>query len=316
MKNIWIVGTGLMGIEYAKVLNKLKYPFLAIGRGQKSAEVFEKSTGHNVITGGIEAFLMTNPELPTAAIVAVNIDVLSETTTLLLNHGIKEILLEKPGIGDPTEINNLVNLEERKCANVVLAYNRRFYSSVLKAEEIIKQDGGVNSFCFEFTEWSHNISLSSEIKIEHNFWLLANSTHVIDTAFFLGGKPKVLYALHKGGMNWHPTSSVFVGVGESENGALFSYHADWEAPGRWVIEILTKKNRLLFKPMESLQIQKIGSVVVNPVEINDKLDREFKPGFYLQTKAFLENDFSRFCSLKEQKEMIEKYYCVMAGYTL
>ena len=314
MKDNWIIGAGLMGVEYAKVLVALQQPFLTIGRGIKNANEFEKATGNKAIIGGLEAFLKTNPEIPNAVIVAVGIEALAETTVQLLNFGIKNILLEKPGVGNPSEINALVELVEKKGATVLLAYNRRFYSSVLKAEEIIKQDGGVHSFSFEFTEWSHTIAPLPKTKVEHNFWFLGNSTHVIDTAFLLGGQPKVLYALHKGGLEWHPASSVFAGAGESETGALFSYHADWEAPGRWVIEILTKKNRLLFKPMESLQIQQLGSVAVNPVAVDDQLDKAFKQGLYLQTKSFLENNFSRFCTLREQKEMIEKYYLPMSGY--
>ena len=68
--------------------------------------------------------------------------------------------------------------------------------------------------------------------------------------------------------------------------------------------------------MESLQIQELGSVAVNPVIIDDHLDKEFKPGFYLQTKAFLNGEMSRFCTLEEQKEMIEKYYVKMSGYNI
>ena len=314
MKKIWIVGTGLMGIEYAKVLIDLKHPFLPIGRGKINAEKFEKSTNHKVITGGIDKYIKTNPEPPEAAIVSVGIEALSEATTSLLNFGIKKILLEKPGIGNPSEINALVDLSKKMDATVLLAYNRRFYSSVMKAEEIIRQDGGVHSFCFEFTEWSHIIENLTKTQVEHNYWFLGNSTHVIDTAFFLGGLPKKLFALQKGGLEWHPASSVFVGAGESETGALFSYHADWEAPGRWVLEMLTKKNRLLFKPMEILQIQQLGSVVINPVEIDDSLDKKFKPGLFLQVNSFLMNDFTRFCSLKEQAIMIKKYYNPMSGY--
>jgi len=314
MKNIWLIGTGLMGIEYAKVLGNLHQSYIVIGRGESNAEKFEQSTGHKAVAGGLDDFLKTKPDLPEAVIVAVGIEALTSTTNTLLEYGVKKILLEKPGVGNPNEIYDL----EKKCSDcgvaVVLAYNRRFYASVLKAEEVIKQDGGVSSFCFEFTEWSHVIAPLPKTQVEHNFWFLGNSTHVIDTAFFLGGKPKVLHSMRKGSLEWHPASSVFAGAGESESGALFSYHADWEAPGRWVIEILTKKNRLLFKPMESLQIQQLGSIAVNPVEIDDKLDKEFKPGLYLQTKAFLENDFSRFCTLQEQKEMIEKYYFSMSGY--
>ena len=60
--------------------------------------------------------------------------------------------------------------------------------------------------------------------------------------------------------------------------------------------------------MEKLQIQDIGSVAINPVEIDDHLDVEFKPGFYLETKAFLEDDVSRLCSIKEQRLHIINIY--------
>ena len=63
--------------------------------------------------------------------------------------------------------------------------------------------------------------------------------------------------------------------------------------------------------METLQIQEIGSVVVNPVVLNDELDKKFKPGLYLQVKNYLENDFSRFCTIDEQQHMIDNYYLKM-----
>jgi hypothetical protein len=71
---------------------------------------------------------------------------------------------------------------------------------------------------------------------------------------------------------------------------------------------------LIFKPIETLQIQKIGSVAVEPVVIDNKLDTEFKPGLYLQTQAFLNNDLSRFCSIAQQENFINKYYLPMSGY--
>lgn len=309
---IWIIGVGNMGKEYAKVLKALNKDFLAIGRGQKSADDFHAVTGCKAITGGLEEFLKTNPKKPDAVIIAVNVELLSATTELLLGYGVKKILLEKPGIGLINEIDSLV--EKSKGADVLLAYNRRFYSSVLKAEEIIKEDGGVSSFNFEFTEWTHTFDIQNMNPITLSTWLLANSSHVIDTAFFLGGQPKELAAFYSGGLPWHPSASNFAGAGVSDKGALFSYAANWQAPGRWVIEILTTKHRLYFKPMESLQIQELGSVAINPVEINNKLDVDFKPGFYLQTKAFIEGNYSRFCTIKEQKNHIDNYYKKISRY--
>lgn len=316
MKTIWLIGTGAVGIEYAKVLDSMKINYVAIGRGIGNAEKFEGVSGHIALKGGVKSYIGPSTEIPTHAIVAVGVEELSFTALTLIDAGVKNILLEKPGICEPNEIKELVKIAHEKGANVVLAYNRRFYASVLKAEEIISNDLGVTSFSFEFTEWAHKITPMANDSGKFRRWFLANSTHVADLAFFLGGKPDQLSAFHIGGLNWHPAASVFSGAGISKRGALFSYQANWEAPGRWVVEICTKKHRLYFKPMESLQIQELGSIAVNPVIIDDRLDKEFKPGFYLQTKAFLEGDMSRFCTLEEQKEMIEKYYLPISGYNI
>lgn len=315
-QQIWIIGAGEMAIEYAKVLRFQQKSFKVIGRSELSAKKFKDQTGQEVVCGGLEAFLSKNPKLPSKVIVTVGIEALAETTIRLMEYGVKDILLEKPGVGNPAEINSLVEMAQKTSSTVLLAYNRRFYSSVLKAEEIIKQDGGVKSLCFEFTEWSHVISGLKKTSVEHNFWFLGNSTHVVDLAFFLSGKPKDLKAFYKGSLNWHPASSTFSGAGITTQDALFSYHANWESPGRWWLDILTSKHRLIFKPMESLRIQEIGSVAEKEVEIDNKLDKEFKPGLFLQTKAYLENDFSRFSNIFEQKEMIENVYLKMSGYSL
>jgi predicted dehydrogenase len=311
---IWIVGAGLMAKEYAKVLNALKIPYIVIGRNEEKCKTFSIEFNCTVIPGGIDTYLETKPQKPEKVIIAVGIEALTQTTIAIIHYGIKEILLEKPGVGYAGEIDAIVKIASANKTVVLLAYNRRFYASVLKAEEIIKEDGGVSSFNFEFTEWSHVIRTLVKTNAEWHNWFLGNSSHVIDTAFFLGGKPENLCAFHKGSLDWHPASSNFCGAGVSKTGALFSYHANWEAPGRWVLEVLTNKNRLLFKPMESLQIQVLGSVAVNPCELDDKDDKEFKPGLYKQTKAYLENDYNRFCSIQEQKLMIDEYYLKMSGY--
>jgi len=310
MANIWIVGASAMAAEYAKVLQGLNQDFVVIGRGEKSAKSFAETTGINPFVGGLDQYLLKNPSIPTHVIAAVGVEQLCATAQSLLAYGVKNILLEKPGGVDIKEMDNTAKMADKVDANVFIAYNRRFYSSVLKAEEIIKEDGGVTSFNFEFTEWSHAIHPDHRPVELFNNWLLANSTHVIDTAFFLGGEP-IEMSCYKSGENcieWHPSGSIYSGAGVTKSGALFSYQANWQAPGRWAIEILTRKHRLYFKPMESLQIQNIGSVKVDPVEIDDVLDRDYKAGFYLQTQAFLEGDNDRFCTLSKQLEHINGVY--------
>jgi predicted dehydrogenase len=312
--DIWLIGTGAMGIEYAKVLNALSCEYTTIGRSEDNCNHFFSITGKKPVSGGLASFLDIKPVAPKAAIVATGIESLAEVTTLLLGHGVSYILLEKPGVGYAREMAIICELAAKHQAKILLAYNRRFYASVQKSKQLIAEDGGITSFQFEFTEWSHVIRGLNKTSVEHQNWFLGNSTHVIDTAFYLGGLPKEICSYVKGGVSWHTASSVFAGAGISEDGALFSYHANWEAPGRWVIEAETKHRRFIFKPLETLQVQEIGSIAINPVEIDNFLDLQFKPGLYKQTQAFLEYDLSKFGDVFFQKDMIEKVYLKMANY--
>lgn len=315
-KKVWLVGTGNIGIEYAKVLKNLGCDLSAIGRGKEKSEEFEKKTGIPAITGGLSDFLLTNPNVPDYAVVTVGIEALSDITIQLIKYGVKYILLEKPGVGNFQEIYKLCDLAFQYNSSIFIAYNRRFYASVQMARQVIEQDGGLTSIHFEFTEWSHQIEALIKHKTEHENWFLGNSTHVVDTAFYLAGKPTEMcsFVRGQGSLNWHPSSSIFTGAGVTEKGALFSYHANWKSPGRWSIDVCTPKHRLIFRPMETLQIQKIGSVSVENVKINDALDTEFKPGLFKQVQAFFNHEFEEMVDLSTQKELIEKFYLKMSGY--
>ena len=39
---IWIIGTGTIALEYAKILNQLGHEFIAVGRSGKNADEFIK----------------------------------------------------------------------------------------------------------------------------------------------------------------------------------------------------------------------------------------------------------------------------------
>lgn len=304
MSNIWLIGAGKMAQDYAKVLKGLNKDFLVIGRGTKSAKEFKRNYEVDVVLGGLENFIDSNTTIPTYAIVAVGVEKLYETTLMLLEIGVKNILAEKPGAIYKKEFETLASYKDK---NVFIAYNRRFYASALKAKELIEIDGGVTSFNFEFTEWSHKISVHDKEELVKQHWFLANSTHVVDFAFYLGGKPKELCSFANGGLEWHKSGSNFSGAGISDKNALFNYQANWESAGRWSVEILTKENKFILRPMEKLQIQKRGTINQEFVEVDYSLDDEYKPGLYLQTKNFLENNFDEMCSINEQYEIIDIY---------
>lgn len=304
---IWIIGAGNMAREYAKVLKALDKEFICVGRGEKSAKEFKEATGVEALVGGLEKYLATKPALPEAVIVA-SIEKSHVSNCIdLMNYGVRRILCEKPGFLFPTELEEVKKVQEQYGAEIYYAYNRRFYAATMAAEKVIEEDGGLRSFNFEFTEWGHVIATYDFPKDTLANWFYANSTHVVDLAFFLGGNPVEMTCFAKDESDWHKPIN-FAGAGRTDKDVLFNYQANWDAPGRWAVELLTSKHRIYLKPMEQLQLQDKGSVKVYPVEIDDHLDKEFKPGLYLETKAFLEGDVKRLCSVDEQKRHIHSIY--------
>lgn len=310
---IWLIGSGPMSIDYAKVLSAMDEEFEVIGRGQTSADSFYRSTGKEVVVGGLNAFLNKAREIPKAAIVSVGVAQLYETTLALVEFGVKNILVEKPGAISKEQLLVLNENAKINGASISIAYNRRFFSSVLELQDRIEQEEGVTSFNFEFTEWAHIIERLDKPEEVLKAWFLANSTHVVDLSFYLGGKPEKMSSFVAGELDWHKSGSVFAGAGISKNGALFNYAANWESAGRWSVEVLTNQNRYVLRPMEQLQVQKRGTIPLVAVEVDEQLDKNFKPGLYKQIEAFLGFDMSRLCSLEEQLAMFD-VYTKMANY--
>ncbi len=313
MKKLLLVGAGPMALEHAKVLDALGVEYTVLGRGEASAEVFEQASGHTVVRGGVEPFIERGGLKDyDAAIVAVTENTLGKISRQLMEGGIKKLLTEKPGGFTEEDINKVCECASVTNSNVYVAYNRRCYASVLKAQEMITEDGGVRSFSFEFTEWGHTIRPLKKAPGIKDEWFLANSSHVCDMAFYLGGRPVKMNSYIAGTSDWHPRAMIYAGSGVSEKGVLFSYQANWGAPGRWGVEVLTDKHRFIFRPLEKLQIQNIGSVAIEQAEANYEKDLQFKAGLYEQMKEFLKDD-CRLMTIEEQCDMLPIYHTIEYG---
>ncbi len=303
-EKILLVGAGNMGIEYAKVLNALKVPYTTVTRGEEKAKVFQTEVGCKAITGGIDKFLLDNEEAYRTAIVGLPIDEQKKCVISLIHSGVKRILLEKPGALYTHELHEMNQAAEANGAVIKIAYNRRFYNSVLEAERIIEEDGGISSIFFEFTE------LECEKKEDVVRHFIGNSTHVVDLAFYFGGIPKTLYGISR----MDEGNLAFSGTGITEKNILCTYMANYLAPGRWGVEVMTAKHRLIFRPMEKLHIQELKSFHIDEWEIKDQDDILFKPGLYKEVKTFLyDTDNKRFLSCEEQEAHMSAYDRIIYG---
>ena len=300
MQTILLIGTGPMAIEYSKVLLAMNKKFIVVGRGSKSASLFEQKTGIIPELGGLDLYLKEKKlNKNTLAIIATGTETLMSIIHQLLKSDIDKILVEKPAAISIEEL--LENEESIKPYenSIFVAYNRRFYASVIEAQKLITEDGGLESMHFEFTEWAHKIEPLKKAEGVKKNWFFANSSHVVDLAFFIGGKPKILKAFSKPGrLDWHDKTN-FVGAGETDKGVLFSYISNWESAGRWGIELLTQNRRIYLKPMENIYVQKKGSINITEHKIDLSLDENFKAGLYLQVQDFISGLNNRLPSIKE-----------------
>ncbi|MCM1566298.1 MAG: hypothetical protein NC238_10190 [Dehalobacter sp.] len=312
--NVLVVGSGAMAKEYIKVLKALNTPVTVVGRSTTGVENFKRDTGIVALSGGLEANIGTLDIASfTHCIVTTNVTQLYGNVRSLLFAGAKKILVEKPFVLDQESLDDAYRLAKANSAEVFIAYNRRFFSSVIKAREIIEADGGLEMVKFDFTEWAHVIEGLKKDPYEKARWLLANSTHVIDLAFYFAGTPKALTAYRGGTLDWHPTAKVFSGAGISQKNVLFSYGSDWGSAGRWWIELFTPLRKLRLCPMEKLLETRKGTVTEQEIVLDDELEKKFKPGLYRQTEVFLSANKGELCALRELHERFP-YFCNVAGY--
>lgn len=313
--SIWLIGAGPMAEFHAAVLADLGRAFSVVARSAERAGPLAAKYGAEMIVGGLEAAL-AGGVVPEHAIVVLPVDGLAAATRALIEAGVRSILVEKPGGLDGDDVEPVAIAAEARGAEVFVAYNRRFFAAVLEAERRIAAADRILSMVFEFTEDADRIEqLPTAARIKSR-WVLANSSHVIDLAFHLCGAPAGWTPEVSGALAWHPSGADFRGTGTTTRGARFSYLADWRGPGRWGIEIVLPGERLVLRPMEKLQSVPRGRFEAQPVEIDDEIDRRFKPGIHRQMVAFLGGEGrERLLRLDEHLDHLRRVIEPMAGYS-
>ena len=231
---------------------------------------------------------------PTHVILATPIQTLNDLVAKLIKHNVKNLLIEKPFFLNSEDSKLFLKKTQNLNINIFIAFNRRFYSSINFALNLIRdKKEKIESVNFEFNEiirpQNGPVNQLEDVKQR---WLLANSLHVIDTAFFPVGLPDLKKSnfQHKNeNLEWHKSTSIFFGSGLTEKGIPFVYHANWNCPGRWSFEWMTRSHRFIFSPLEKLKVMKRNSFQVEELAIDDNLDLRFKAGVYQQNKSFLNN---------------------------
>lgn len=295
--NVIVFGSSYMAEEYLKVLKVMDCVTLVVGRnGEKACNLADKYSckGSGGGTGTLRNLECSKIDL---AIIASSIDSLKDIAIACINKGVKNILIEKPGALNNKELSEIKNHITNE-VKISVAYNRRYYNSVIQLKQKLDENSGPVGCFFDFTDRETDVLDNPKSKEVVKRWGFANASHVIDTAFYLVGSPEEINSLQSGFWNCHPTGNVFAGSGRTEK-CLFSYFATWNGGGRWDIEISANEGRYKLSPLEELQFCKKNQFSWEKVPLLDSDDSKFKPGLYKMVKAVLYGDHSKLPSIDD-----------------
>lgn len=249
---ILLIGAGRIANEYAKALTARGGVSVSVlSRTEASARALAAAHGlaaaHH---GGMDRLADLDLEYD-GIIVATPIETLLPYLEHLAGRGARRILVEKPLCLSSAQLRGF--LARHPDAPAMVALNRLYYPSVTALAEILRREPAVSAtFAFgEMVERTLAAGLSPAVLARLG---VANSIHVIATAFDLIGLPQTLDA-HiegQGRLDWHPAGAIFTGTGTSETGAAFRYAANWLAGGRWSMAVRTARGLYRLAPIEGL----------------------------------------------------------------
>ena len=278
LRNVAIVGGGVIGQEYSKVLSSKAVEHSIISRSSRNI---------CIATYEVDVRELTAQELAKfdGFIISVQAEFNFELLSFLLENTNARILVEKPV---SLCANGHQQLEEH-FDRVYVALNRRNFDSTRKAVEEIAKSYRTRTVV-EVTELQSRISGSSGVVAA---WPIANTLHVLDMALYVCG----LYSHLDTGLKIRQGQGLVRGeVCSTDDLHQIVFLDVGELAGNWGIEVACDQGRFIMRPLESLQVQMPDSVSRLPVELPKP---SFKPGFFYNVEDFVNGSRSSFITYAE-----------------
>jgi len=207
---------------------------------------------------------------------------------LSTNHVSKEcfefpwkILLEKPAGYNLQDAEDILSCAKEKGRHVYVALNRRHYSSTRSTLEGLSKNDGSRWIHVQDQEDQTTALAAGQPQEVVDFWMYANSVHVIDY-FNLFGRGNIVSV--EPIIPWSPTAPWMVLAKISfDSGDIGIYEGVWNGPGPWSVSVNTPEKRWEMRPLEQVSCQNAGERTVENLELH-VWDQKFKPGLRLQAQ--------------------------------
>ena len=284
MIKVGIVGAGNMALEYLKVINDisgLNLSGIYSRTRSKALELAKKSKSETKVCNSIS-------ELKTQAKVDFLIICVSEENTVNICLEAAKYdwpcLVEKPLGLNFDDFSYFKNKISSKSSNFMVAFNRRFYSSVTNLKSKLDNFSGDRLVTINDQEdiiKAKKVGFSDQV-IEN--WMYANSIHLIDlfNIFCRGSIVNVQNIIP-----WDKNKPKYVhSIINYDSGDIGVYHAVWNRPAPWQISISSKSIIGTLKPIEE------ATYILNETRKNFIIEKEeqdikYKPGIYKMTEQII-----------------------------
>jgi len=278
---VGIIGFGSIARHHVKAFQQFSQVEILVSSRSEENRQGAKDLGIQEIYP--EHHTMMKEGNPDALLICVPPLAVVEVMQSCIPYG-KPILVEKPVGLHPSETLRLAELADVHNCPVMVGMNRRFYTNVSKAKEMIKK-GELLGISVNAPDRMHLIRKANIHPPEVlERWLYANIIHSLDLIRFWGGDALFVNAIKK--ETNEPFTNSYIANIVMENDIFAQYTAHFSSPGRWCIDIYLRERRISFTGHESAIVTD-RSGETYPLDI-DGFDLECKPGFYHQASYFLE----------------------------
>lgn len=285
--NLLIIGAGKIAEKHLELLKDqfdLSSSYI-FSRRHNSSRRLSKKFYLNHLERSLLSFIEKNKFQLNGIFILTSADQIYKITKKIISFKIPLFIEKPPGL-NYNELIKLISLSKKYKTSNLVGYNRRYYSIVQQVKKKLKKEKIV-SVNLEINERMWILKKKVQNKKILSKWIYANTSHAINLLIFLLGNPKLV----KNITAKNKTNSVFkmnnsYSLLKFNSNILVSLNILWNAPGGWLLKIFCKDNTYTFNPLEKCEIinRKFQKKIVEP----RKYDEIYKPGFYLQSKKFIE----------------------------
>ena len=281
MIKIGIIGVGAIAEEHLKVLKTFNdVSIVAISNRSKDRLNLIKDK-YNISHSYLDYNKMIEKIKLDAIFVTVSLFNIKDVALSCLETDIPTFI-EKPAGINIEDINDLVNAAKKMKTINMIGLNRRFYSNISNALDIVRKDGGVKTIIIDCPQRLSDINNWKGYEDKTNIW---NGIHCIDLfRYFCGNVDYMTSYVRKINSEYNDTFNSFI---KFKDGSIGHFISNWFSPGRWSVVIITKSKKISICPLEEgYCLNENGEE--HKLNIID-IDKKYKPGFFLQDRYFIDS---------------------------